>query len=537
MTSFKFPPPPPPPPKASSNDNQSSYPSQRGARSRGPGESQRGRGGHIRGGANNHPGNARDRHGQAYNGRGNAHNRGGSREGNQSHRRGEMQIGSSGFSHGHLPPYATPVPTQGSVATHLQSGEHAQPQAEPNAFAQTMSFMATPAGAQSMAAFASHMANANNLPSAQTAPTQLSQQSLQYSPTQQAGQKRKWGEGYKAVHTQSQRKRKPPRAKAEVPPTIPTFGFALPKPGVAHSSKPIKNKAKESKGSKVDLGLAHVPMLDESSDEENLDEESAFGAKLYGGGYVFEHDGENISLQTAGDIAEWIKDRRKNFPTRQKAIEKAEAATTRRRKELDFVRRLRGVGPQSEAISHQDVAPHKDPTPKAFEKNRGHERKQVELAALRKRLHESMQKKQVARVGVDLGLGYGSETESGDDNSSVLSESSVVSSLEESSEESDLDSDDNDAPPKPLSSKTGPLAINVPPSVPSQRERKLDKEIICTKWRQTGKCSFGHSCKFKHPGKEDKPLGLYGKLVEQELVKADQFALEAIKYLGQHGFL
>jgi hypothetical protein len=32
-------------------------------------------------------------------------------------------------------------------------------------------------------------------------------------------------------------------------------------------------------------------------------------------------------------------------------------------------------------------------------------------------------------------------------------------------------------------------------------------------------------------------MGLYEKLVEQELVKADQLALDAIKFLGQNGFL
>jgi hypothetical protein len=63
---------------------------------------------------------------------------------------------------------------------------------------------------------------------------------------------------------------------------------------------------------------------------------------------------------------------------------------------------------------------------------------------------------------------------------------------------------------------------------------------MCNSWRQHGKCPFGHSCRFKHPpkdAKKEKRTGLYEKLVEQEMVKADQMMLDAIKYLGQNGFL
>jgi hypothetical protein len=100
--------------------------------------------------------------------------------------------------------------------------------------------------------------------------------------------------------------------------------------------------------------------------------------------------------------------------------------------------------------------------------------------------------------------------------------------------------DDNDAPPEATSSKMAPPPIKVPPppSVPSQTERKPGKGKMCDNWKQHGKCPFGDGCRYKHPPlKEEKRLGLYEKLVEQELVKSDQLALDAIKYLGQNGFL
>jgi hypothetical protein len=320
-----------------------------------------------------------------------------------------------------------------------------------------------------------------------------------------------------------------------VAPAIPGFGFTLPIP--SHPSAPSKpNNARGNKKGKVRLGLTHQEeQPEESSEEEDVDEEAALGEKVKGGGYAFEHEGEQISLQTAGDIAEWIKDRRRNFPTYQKAIEKAQAAAEKRKNELEFVRKLKGKPLQPEPRPERTR-----PTPKVHERSERDRKKQEELAALRKKLHESMMKKKEPAAAVDLGLGYASATES-EAESSVLSESSVVSSSEESEEESDEDSDDSDAPPEATSSKIAPPPVKVPPPPPPAQtptERKPVKGKICNTWRQHGKCPFGDGCKFKHPPKEEeKRLGLYEKLVEQELVKSDELALDAIKYLGQNGFL
>ncbi|KAH4934886.1 hypothetical protein HBI79_078600 [Parastagonospora nodorum] len=528
MSSFKFPPPPPPPPKASSNDNQSPYPSQRGGSSRGRGDGGRGRSSNQRGGGGSFGGGQRG--GPANNSRGSP------RGGYQNNRGGSAQRG--GSRHWQQP--NLPIQTSTSNGPNLANGAHMNPPAiDPNTLVQAMSFMATPAGAQSMAAFASHMAGAGNVPFAQPPfQQQTPQQSPRYAPSQQSGQKRKWDERQNDPHAQHQPQRKPqqqgpkpPRAKAAVPPAVPGFGFTLPTP----SSAPVPSKSHKTEGNrkgKVRLGLTnHDEKPEESSEEEEIDEEAALGEKLKGGGYAFEHEGEHISLQTAADIAEWIKDRRRNFPTYQKAVEKAQAKAEKRKNELEFVRRLKGKPPQPEPERAR-------PVPKVYERSQRDEKKQEELAALRKKLHESMMKKKEAPTTVDLGLGYGSATES-EGESSVLSESSVVSSSEEPSEESDDESDDSDAPPEAISSKIAPPPVKeVPPPVPAQTERKPGRGKMCDNWRQHGKCPFGDGCRYRHPPpKEEKRLGLYEKLVEQELVKSDQLALDAIKYLGQNGFL
>ncbi|CAO2656549.1 Nn.00g053520.m01.CDS01 [Neocucurbitaria sp. VM-36] len=570
MTSFKFPPPPPPPPKASSsNDGYQAYTSQRGGNNRGRGDGGRGRGGgQSRGGANqSFGGNARGGHGQA-NTRGAANSRGGTRGGPRGgpgggyqNNRGGYQRGGSNMGYGqqqiqHSPPTNAPLlapPARAyvnpSFVTQSQDGGQGQPQVDPNSLVQAMSFMATPAGQQSMAAFANHMASVGSAAPqyAQSPPPQHAQPAPRYSPTQHAGQKRKLNDRNNDTQSQvssqqrpQQQSTKPPRAKAAVPPAVPSFGFSLPTPSVVRPLTVSKGKGKnDTKKRKLNLGLTEHPMPEESSEDEEIDEEARYSAKLKGGGFAFEHNGEQISIQTAAEVAAWVKDRKKRFPTQKRVMEKTQEAAMKRKSELEFLRKLNGRAPKP------DTSPRKERPIKVRDESRQNKTKREEdgqrhdeLAALRKKLHESMLEKQSKSSAVDLGLGYDSETAS-DEESSVLSESSVVSSSEESSDESDSESADSDEAPEPTSSKVGPPPIKVPPPAPppASTQPKHGKRKICPNWEQHGRCSYSNKCKFAHPPKEEKRVGLYEMMVEQELVKADQLALDAIKYLGQHGFL
>lgn len=315
-----------------------------------------------------------------------------------------------------------------------------------------------------------------------------------------------------------------------MPPQVPSFGFSLPLPSIP---KP------DNKKRKVTLGLSQKVEQDESSGEEDVDEEAAFSAKLKGGGFAFEHEGETITIQTGAEVAAWIKDRRKNFPTQQRIIEKQEAAAQKRSAELEFLRRMKGKPPkENEQATYIQKQPNKDrdEAKNDGEKQEAEKRRREELATLRKKLHESMVKKQSTPATVDLGLGYDSETES-DEESSVLSESSVVSGSEES--ESDSDSESDDQAPETASSKTAPPPIKVPPPPRANSRAETKSNKMCTNWKRNGRCPYLSKCKYQHPPKEEniKLQGLYERMVEQELVKADQLALDAIKYLGQNGFL
>lgn len=409
-----------------------------------------------------------------------------------------------------------------------------QQQFDPNALAQVMSFVSTPSGVQSMAAYANHMTSTGNANSthAQSSKTHNNEPSPRYAPPQHAGQKRKLNDRHNRMQAQqnaAQQSSKPPRAKAAVPPQIPSFGFSLPPPPAVK----IDNKRR-----KVNLGLSRQPLAEDSGEEEEMDEEAAYAQKLKGGGFAFEHEGEVIAIRTGAEVAAWIKDRRKNFPTQQRITEKAEAAARKRTSELDFLRRVQGKPRKDDNIDvYAQPTRSREESKDNQAKQESERRRQEELAVLRKKLHESMTKKLSAPAVVELGLGYDSETES-DEESSVLSESSVVSSSEESEEGSEPDLDESDEAPERVSSKLAPPSIKAPPPARGQQS-ETNSNRICTNWSRNGKCPWFSKCKYQHPAKaeEIKLVGLYERMMEQELVKADQLALEAIRYLGQNGFL
>ncbi|KAF1925317.1 uncharacterized protein M421DRAFT_8005 [Didymella exigua CBS 183.55] len=414
----------------------------------------------------------------------------------------------------------------------------------PQAFAQAMSFISTPDGMQSMAAFTQHMSSTTNgAPQYQQSPPSTQSHAPRYAPGQQAGQKRKRPEHNMNAPPippkKAQSGPKPPRAKAAVPPPVPSFGFSLPTPA-ALASKPDSRRDPKKR---VNLGLSEQNVLDNSSSgEEEVDEEAAFADKTKVEGVAFEHNGEMISLQTVADVQAYIKDRRRNYPTQQRIAEKMQEAAARREHELEFLHRVKGKPRKAAA----ETRPAKPPNPKRQPK-KVDTKKQEELAALRKKLHESMMAKHRPPTNL-LGAGYDSETAS-DVSSSLLSDSSVLSdSSDDSSEDSDEEESDSDAPPEPTSSKALPLPMAIPAPAPVS----TPPSQVCKNWSRSGKCRFGRGCRWAHPPaeqggvvqgresekrREKKTMTLREKLVEQELEKRDRLALDVIKYLGANGFL
>jgi hypothetical protein len=276
---------------------------------------------------------------------------------------------------------------------------------------------------------------------------------------------------------------------------------------------------------------------------EDIDEESALASSLGVQGMKFEHNGVLISLQTPAEVADWIRDRKKQFPTRKRIAEKEQELAERREHELEFLRRVQGKKSKSMAqpassapdsrSARREVAKLQrselDDLRSKVEASRTANNKQTEEPS---KPHEDRQPEKR-----DLGLGYDSETESDDD--ILLEESSVVSSSEESDDSTD--DSDSDSGPEERSSKIAPTIAAPPPPPPPKsviEHNSTPEQRECLSWKRFGRCKTGRKCRFAHPPKEEeKPLTLYERLVEQEKEKADRLALDAIKWLGQNGFL
>jgi len=513
------------------------------------------------------------KHGSGSNSRG---NRGGSRGGFQYHRGGGHQRGASTAIYDqqqYQPPSLTNTPpAQAYINPAFVTPSHAQPRhshVDPNALAQVMSYMSTPAGVQSMATFASHMSNTENAhaqasQASQASPPRQSLLGPRYSPSRQAGQKRKLGDRNNnmqgpALASSKPQSSKPPRAKAAVAPPVPNFGFSLPIPSTSQNRTSANtNIKKDQKKPKLNLGLTENALLagppsdtEDKDGEEDVDEEAAYAQKLKGGGFAFEHNGEQIIIQTAAEVAAWIKDRRKNFPTQKRIVEKAQETARKRARELDFLRKVRGVPREQKQENMtrtdkpsrtQNSQPGREDLQKSPAKV---EQDQENLAALRKKLHDSMMNKHERAPTVNLNVGYESDSSLATDaESSVVSSSSDDSSTEEDSEGSEDVASEDEAPTS-LSSKIQPPPIRVPPPAPlpppptHEADGGQGNKKPCDTWQRTGRCKFSHKCRYAHPprSQDTSRLSLYDRLVEQECVESDGRALEAIKWLGSNGLL
>ena len=146
--------------------------------------------------------------------------------------------------------------------------------------------------------------------------------------------------------------------KVKAPPPVPSFGFSLPpapKTTEPASSSPANKKRKHNL-----LGLT-PRAADHESSEDDADEEARLGAGASTSGVAFMHGGKLMALRTPADIVAWIADRRRNFPTRARAQERAEEArqaeeqrlVQRREKALSRTRHdPRDTAPRGNDIEH-----------------------------------------------------------------------------------------------------------------------------------------------------------------------------------------
>jgi len=80
------------------------------------------------------------------------------------------------------------------------------------------------------------------------------------------------------------------------------------------------------------LGLTPAKIEQESDAEDDVDEESSLAVRPPVRGLEFEYSGRVLSLRTAAEIAAWVAERRKRFPTQAKAEAAKKEAEEKKRK-------------------------------------------------------------------------------------------------------------------------------------------------------------------------------------------------------------
>ncbi|PGH18473.1 hypothetical protein AJ80_04443 [Polytolypa hystricis UAMH7299] len=118
-----------------------------------------------------------------------------------------------------------------------------------------------------------------------------------------------------------------PRPSAPLP--VPSFGNPLPSkppPAVDATRKPKKKRRKYNQ-----LGLTPKTEEHESSEEEEeVDEEAKLAQNVPTDQLKITYRGQTSVLQSSTDIAAWIEERRKRFPTRARVEEKLKEAEERK---------------------------------------------------------------------------------------------------------------------------------------------------------------------------------------------------------------
>ena len=113
-------------------------------------------------------------------------------------------------------------------------------------------------------------------------------------------------------------------ARPMAPPAVPAFGAPL--VGMPSEASDIVQKRKKKKRKHNQLGLTPKTEDHESSEEEDIDEESKLAAMQSSGtgsALQFTYKGQLATLKSPSDIAAWIEERKKRFPTKKRAEEAA----------------------------------------------------------------------------------------------------------------------------------------------------------------------------------------------------------------------
>ncbi|KAL2824510.1 hypothetical protein BDW59DRAFT_85559 [Aspergillus cavernicola] len=396
---------------------------------------------------------------------------------------------------------------------------------------------------------------------------------------------------------------KPPSVapRTPAPPPVPSFGNPLPSkpPAPADlSRKPKKKKRKHNQ-----LGLTPKTEEHESSEEEDVDEEARLAVSGAGAGATLQvtYRGRTSTLQSSAEIAAWVEERKKRFPTQAKIEEKKKAMESAKKAREEAQKKQREGRKQATTRARKEQEKHGqkeqprgsiDPADAAAKAKLKAEKLRRKLIKEEKRIAQAEADAERARKlgepepiptpqeadkvsefdaqggstqsmlaesdfdGVLPGAENGPQSQLRPGNSvhddlavSDLASETSDSSDWTSSSGSDLSSSDSDesdgdsAPEQATSRRAGPERVPPPP--------RDDKKRVCHQFARNGRCQRGKHCKFLHEKPERGPKakdgekegekqgrkGLLQALFDRQKEEENRKYMETIIWLGENGLL
>jgi hypothetical protein len=277
--------------------------------------------------------------------------------------------------------------------------------------------------------------------------------------------------------------------KAQVAPSVPSFGAPL-LPQKPQASILLDGGLKQRP--QTSLGLIpqphnshqdsdHEASEDEEEEEEEVDEEAALSA-LQNGPLSFEFNGELSTLGSSADIAEWIAERRKRWPSKRRVEEKQLEVQSRMEERRRIEQETRAAIAVASGGEYQPV-----------ERRDDRMQRQIRRPDTEKSVEQDGDSTMEDTQNVEK-----SQNQSAEDGQTATEPLTHPDHNTDTPLDHQSDSD-SDAPPEQTSSRLSqPLRVP-PPASTSRPQKPLQQEAKpCTSFLAQGRCKFGNKCRYKH---------------------------------------
>lgn len=348
--------------------------------------------------------------------------------------------------------------------------------------------------------------------------------------------------------------------KVQVAPAVPGFGAPLlpqKHPALLSSGGGIKQRSSTGLGLiPQDYGSPDNSDQDEDEDEEEVDEEAALSA-LQNGPLSFEFNGELSTLSSAADIAEWIEERKKRWPSKRRVEEKELEIQSRMEERRRIEQETRAAIASASGGEYQPVERRDDRQQRQLRKpatdRRAKHNEGSTLEDTQKELALQMQKvEELQKLLAEKGQGQGQPTtgtaeqdvdtteqheQAASTDSVDIDQSLETSNPDGPTDDQHLSDSDSDAPPEQTSSKPSQPIRVPPPSASSKTQPKQQQAEAkqCISFLNQGRCKFGNKCRYKHDASSGQDKGKRKTLYQR--VSDDQSAYEVESMLMRNSLL